>query len=261
MNGFQIVKKTLSPRGVECMRPLFDALKGVTQPTAEEERVLLTRIATGDSAARDEMVLRNMALVISIAGMYTSNGVPMDELVSIGTLGLIKALDRWDHTKRNRFSTYATDWIRTPVQRTAMAHMRRTPVDSLDEPLGESSNLYGVTPDPVVETEQVEAREQVASLLGVLTEQELCIITHRYGLDGSSNKTLEEVGALVGLTRERVRQIEQSARTKMLYAANGSRINGAVLWGNAERMADVAMHLPVETVDCDDDAVLSIDKL
>jgi RNA polymerase nonessential primary-like sigma factor len=103
--------------------------------TADEEIRLARRIERGDNAAKDEMIERNLRLVIALARHYQNAGVPLEDLVQEGVLGLIRAVEKFDASRRLRFSTYATWWIREGVQRALMHHGRtvRVPVHVLRE--------------------------------------------------------------------------------------------------------------------------------
>jgi len=234
--------------------------------TAAQEVALAKRVERGDLAAKQVMIQSNLRLVISIAKNYRNQGLPFLDLIQEGTLGLIRAVEKFDWRRGFKFSTYATWWIRQAVAR-ALADKARTirmPVhiverlqkmnradrtlwtvlgreptieeiadeanltvqqvlevkaaarasSSLDAPVGDAGDaVLGdfVAGDELLpeETVELELRSQaLRAALCCLPEREREVVTLRYGLGGTEPKTLEEIGRRLGLTRERVRQIE-----------------------------------------------------
>ena len=234
--------------------------------TAAQEVGLAKRIERGDMAAKQHMIQANLRLVVSIAKNYRNQGLPFLDLIQEGTLGLIRAVEKFDWRRGYKFSTYATWWIRQAVAR-ALADKARTirmPVHiverlqkmnraerllwtqlgrepsleeiaeeaslplqqakevrdaaraaaSLDQPVGDTEDavfgdfVAGDGPLPEEEVELSLRNQALQEALLALGDRERQVLTLRYGLKDEEPKTLEEIGRRLGLTRERVRQIE-----------------------------------------------------
>lgn len=257
----------------------------------EEERELAARVVAGDPEAREIMISSNLRLVVSLARNYAGRGLPLQDLIEEGNLGLIRAVEGYDGKAGTRFSTYASYWVTQAIRRALIntAKVIRLPAymveligrwrratNQLTEDLGrvpfpeeigrrigidprrmpvvmkaigihnmtpatdptDGPSLDGLvvddrarTPDDMLADE--ESIQRIKSLLGTLSERESMVLRLRYGLEGCDEHTLRDVGDLLSITRERVRQIEQKALDKL-----GAAFAGAMVAGGGEEEED-----------------------
>jgi RNA polymerase primary sigma factor len=235
--------------------------------TSPQEVRLAKRIERGDDLAKQELVLANLRLVISIAKRYRHQGVPFLDLIQEGTIGLARAVEMFDWRKGNKFSTYATWWIRQSVSRAVAnsSRMIRLPVDvdaklravrrterelvnqgrqataadiavelglgieeieflrclppepiSFATPVDDATEFGDLLQDhtsilPEDSVHLVTQRELLVRCLAMLPDRSRLVLEMRFGLNGRETCTLHQVGVAVGLTAERIRQIEAGA--------------------------------------------------
>jgi len=259
---------------LDSLRLYLREIGKVSLLTADQEVYLAKRIERGDMSAKTQMIEANLRLVVSIAKSYLGRGLSFLDLIQEGSLGLIRAVEKFDYRKGYKFSTYATWWIRQAVTRAIadkartiripvhmveklnkVVHIERQLVQrlgreprpdeiaeelemttdevreilrmsqlpiSLEKPIGEEedSELGDFVQDDSAESPFDTAtlslrREDVEHALSTLPERERQVIELRFGLSGAQPCTLEEVGRAFGVTRERIRQIENNTLKKL----------------------------------------------
>src|SRR5271166_4921026 len=235
---------------VDSLRLYLGSIGRVRLLTAEEEVLLAKRIERGDVAAKQHMVEANLRLVVSIAKGYVGRGLTLLDLIQEGSLGLIRAVEKFDYRRGYKFSTYATWWIRQAVTR-SLADKGRTiripvhMVERLNRLIHAERRLIqqlGREPTPTELADFVEdasaaspfelasealRRENVTRVLASLPRREREVIEMRYGIVGGEARTLEEVGRAFNITRERVRQIENRTLKKLQTLPDAQQLREA----------------------------------
>ena len=201
--------------------------------TEEQERQLSARILKGDKRAQDRLIEANLRFVVSIARQYQGKGLSMDDLVSEGNIGLMKAAAKYDATRGVRFVNYAVVFIRRQIEKALKAEAIETKAESrrngqtrsADAPLGNKNgvSLLSVIADASVpETDErvynASREAAVEYALQMLDDRQTQVVTAYFGI-GKEHLTMAEIGQDMGLRRERVRQIRNQAirRLKKAY--------------------------------------------
>ncbi len=193
--------------------------------SAKEEKEQLEKMKSGDMSARNTLIEKNLRLVAYIAKKYNSANVEADDLISIGTIGLIKAINTFDAEKGIRLATYASRCIENEILMIIRGGKKFANEVSLEEPIGidkegnEISFLDIVSQEDEDVIERVELTAQIKKMYGiledVLTNREKTVIRYRYGLEGYAEKTQREIAKLLGISRSYVSRIEKKALGKM----------------------------------------------
>jgi RNA polymerase primary sigma factor len=276
---------TVEP-SLDSLRLYLRSIGRVDLLTAEQEVMLAKRIERGDMNAKQQMIEANLRLVVSIAKNYLGRGLTFLDLIQEGSLGLIRAVEKFDYRRGYKFSTYATWWIRQAVTRAIadkartiripvhmveklnkVVHVERSLVQemgrepspdeiakelewtarevkdilrmsqlpvSLEKPIGEDedSSLGDFVEDETAESPFELAsenlrRQNVRKALEALPEREREVMEMRFGLNGHQARTLEEVGRAFGVTRERIRQIENNTLKKLESLPEAQRLRDA----------------------------------
>lgn len=193
--------------------------------TKEEEEYYLDLYEQGDEEARNILIERNLRLVAHIVKKYTNTGKDLDDLISIGTIGLIKAISTYDKKKGTRLATYAARCIDNEILMTIRADKKSKVEVSLQEPIGVDKegneisliDILGTDADEVID--EVDLKIQVKKLYSKINEvlkgREKTIIELRYGLIDGGCKTQREIANFLGISRSYVSRIEKRAIKKL----------------------------------------------
>ncbi len=269
----------LPDKGIQSDDPIKMYLREIGQTkllTASKEIELAKRMEKGDEKAKSILAQSNLRLVVSIAKRYTGKGMLFLDLIQEGNIGLMHAVEKFDYRRGNKFSTYATWWIRQAMTRSIADQGRtiRVPVHMIDTinkvkrlsrhllqelgreptleeiaekmelPLDKIKEIIKTAQEPIslespigkeddrhlgdlIEDEESPAppklasntllKEQMNSALTTLTQREKSILELRFGITGGYPHTLEEVGREFGVTRERIRQIQEKAIRRLRH--------------------------------------------
>lgn len=194
-------------------------------PSAKEEREYLKKCRAGDKEARNALIERNLRLVAYIAKKYAATERDMEDLISIGTIGLIKAVDSFDETKKIRLASYSSKCIENEILMN-MRMKKKTARDVyLYDSIGSDKEGNEINLIDIIEyedediPERLTREEHLRKLNGfmdeVLTEREKEIIRLRYGLGGQEEQTQREVSKQFGISRSYVSRIEKKALQKL----------------------------------------------
>ncbi|MBE6909405.1 MAG: RNA polymerase sporulation sigma factor SigE [Ruminococcaceae bacterium] len=186
--------------------------------TREREAELLARLETGDESVRKELIEHNLRLVAYIARRFENTGVNIEDLISIGTIGLIKAINTYRSDKNIKLATYASRCIENEILMYLRKISGQKAEVSLDEPLGSDwdgnelllSDILGTEEDVVLKPIEDDVdRTLLRDAISTLTGREREIITLRFGLDGREERTQKEVADLLGISQSYISRLEK----------------------------------------------------
>ena len=193
--------------------------------TAQQEREYLEEYAAGDRNARNMLIEHNLRLVAHIIKKYSIHDRDMEDLLSIGTIGLIKAIDSFDSTKGIRLATYASRCIENELLMMMRNEKKNSKEVYLYETIGTDTEGNEISLIDIIESdtedivEKINRQREIKRILNqiniVLSKRELEIIIKRYGLDGSDGMTQRELALSLGISRSYVSRIEKKALEKL----------------------------------------------
>lgn len=196
--------------------------------TGEEEERYIKRYMDGDKEARDILITRNLRLVAYIVKKYTSTNVEQDDLISIGTIGLIKGLEKYNNDKGTKLSTYISRCIENEILMYLRSNKKTKNETSINNVIGQDKEGNELSYINILEYEQkdieheIDLKENVKKLYEklqtVLKDREKYIIELRFGLNGKKEKTQNEIGKELGISRSYVSRIETKALSKLKKA-------------------------------------------
>ncbi|MBQ7668880.1 MAG: RNA polymerase sporulation sigma factor SigK [Clostridia bacterium] len=193
--------------------------------TPSEEKMYFELYKNGDNDAKNVLIERNLRLVVHIAKKYSVSWKDNDDLISIGTIGLIKAVTTFDYMKGHKFATYAARCIQNEILMHLRSSKKLQNEISLDEPIGSDKEGNSISLIDILESDAKETFEEVNLKLNtnalyndienVLTDREKLIIALRYGLTDKGEKTQNEIAKMLNISRSYVSRIEKKAIEKI----------------------------------------------
>lgn len=201
-------------------------MKSFPKPlTAEEEMYFLQKYKEGDMEAKRILIERNLRLVAHVAKKYLKQGEDGEDLIAVGTIGLIKAVSTFDHEKNNKLATYAARCVENELLMLFRVKKKTSREVSLHDPIGTDKEGNEISLIDVLEGEnvdviaQMELRQNTRKLYeliqSILTQREQEILKMRYGLYGYHEMTQREIAGTLGISRSYVSRIEKNAVEKL----------------------------------------------
>ncbi len=193
--------------------------------TEEEESIELEKFFMGDRSARDKLIEHNLRLVAHIVKKYDYKKEDVDDLISIGTIGLIKGIDSYSKSKGTKLTTYAARCVENEILMFFRGDKKNNKNISLNEKIGFDKDGNEITlldilktpnHDYAMDIHQSNLEESLKKYFNVLTDREKEIINKRYGLNGNNEVTQKELAKALGISRSYVSRIEKRALTKIL---------------------------------------------
>lgn len=193
--------------------------------TSEEEKMYLERMKNGDEEARNILIERNLRLVAHVSKKYSSSNVDQDDLISIGSIGLIKGINSFDMDKNFKLATYIAKCIENEILMYLRSNKKRGADVYLNEPIGKDKDDNEVTLQEVLENNERNVEDEVdlkfkirnlyEKMKNILKEREKVIIELRFGLNGDKPKTQKEIAKMMNISRSYVSRIESKAIGKL----------------------------------------------
>lgn len=190
----------------------------------EEEQLLSEKLATGDDSAREKLIVHNLRLVVYIAKKFESSGVSLDDLISIGTIGLIKAVNTFSPEKNIKLATYASRCIENEILMYLRKIASQKMVVSLDEPLNVDwdgnelmlADVLGSDGDEISrEIEEDDEKRILMQIIEDLPEREKTIIEMRFGIGNREELTQKEVADIMGISQSYISRLEKRIIRKL----------------------------------------------
>ena len=193
--------------------------------TEKEEKFYIKQYEQGDLQARHILIERNLRLVAHVAKKYATQPQMLEEYISIGTIGLIKAVNTYRSSRKVKLATYAARCIENEILMSIRASRKFTSEVSLNVPIGTDkdgneinlNDILGTDPNEIVDSihEKIRIQHMLLAIHNTLTPREQKVLIHRYGLFRTHPKTQRETAALVGISRSYVSRIEKKALEKL----------------------------------------------
>lgn len=191
----------------------------------EEEKVYLDKMKEGNQEARNILIERNLRLVAHIAKKYSSTNIDQDDLISIGSIGLIKGINSFDSEKNIKLATYTARCIENEILMFLRTNKKRVGDVYLNEPIGKDKDDNEITLQEVIENNERNVEEEVdlklkikklyEKMKEILKNREKIIIELRFGLNGDKPKTQKEIAKMMNISRSYVSRIESKALLKL----------------------------------------------
>ena len=192
--------------------------------SSEEEKELVAKLSEGDKSAREKLIEHNLRLVVYIAKKFESSNVDIDDLISVGTIGLIKAVNSFDGNKQIKLATYASRCIENEILMHLRKVVRTKSEMSLDEPLNVDwegnvlllSDVLGTESDVTCkDVENDEEKDILIKTFKQLPPRERQIVRLRFGLLGAQKKTQKEIADLLGISQSYISRLEKKVMKKL----------------------------------------------
>ncbi len=196
--------------------------------TEKEEKYYIQASENGDEEAKKILIERNLRLVAHVARKYSSQFHTMDDFISIGTIGLIKAVNTYSSSRSTRLATYAARCIENEILMVIRASKKNNAEVSINVPIGTDkdgneislNDILGTDPDEIADDldTKIRIRQMIDTLDDILTDREKKVLIYRYGILGVAPRTQREVAAILDISRSYVSRIEKKALEKLRTA-------------------------------------------